>query len=205
MAISPAFTGFFWCFAALVLLLFVSVSCPTWRDIYFLKATAMGKELRWGLFGSCYQTIAGGAYTCTKHTFGYNLDLTSIGVNANYSTTTLHEITRALIVHPIAGALALGAVIWGLLGVCAASRFCTVMMSLTAFLALVGALLALALDLALWLIVRKDLDNAGYSGTLGNAIWMTVGACAALVLGTCTAACGSCGRFATGRMGGEKY
>ncbi len=39
----------------------------------------------------------------------------------------------------------------------------------------------------------------------GNAIWLTLGATVALILGTCTAACGSCGRFATGRMGGEKY
>lgn len=96
-------------------------------------------------------------------------------------------------------------------------------MSLTAFIGLLAALVALAIDLALWIIVRNRLQDRGYDADLvrllfpilsipsadplfqGNALWITVGACAALILGTCTAACGSCGRFATGRMGGEKY
>ncbi len=91
------------------------------------------------------------------------------------------------------------------LGVCLASRACTILMSITAFFALLGALLALAIDLALWIIIRNRVRAAGFIASLGNANWLTVGAVAALILGTCTAACGSCGRFATGRMGGEKY
>jgi len=156
----------------------------------------------------------------------------------------LENFTKVMILHPIAGALSLLAVIMGLvslrvgvglvssdieanillalpcslarsryrscsarsqLGVGLASRTCTILMSLSAFLALLAALVALAIDLALWIIVRNRIRDRGYEAELGNANWLTVGAVAALILGTCTAACGSCGRFATGRMGGEKY
>jgi hypothetical protein len=203
MAISPAFTGLFFCFAAMVLLLFVSVSAPTWSDVYFLRVNAPATpstQLRYGIFGYC---VTGKG--CSAATFGYPLSLAGLGNNQTFGTTGLHNLTKALIVHPIAGALALLAVIWGMLGVCAASRACTILMSITAFFALLGALVAFAIDLALWIIMRDDVQNAGYSATLGNAIWLTLGAFVALILGTCTAACGSCGRFATGRMGGEKY
>lgn len=115
------------------------------------------------------------------------------------------------------------------LGVCLASRACTIFMSLTAFLALIATAVAFAIDMALWVIIRNRVRDRGYEAELvstkrsvfaetgnadgsmgteyfqGNANWLTVGALAALILGTCTAACGSCGRFATGRMAGEKY
>lgn len=203
MAVSPAFSGFFFCFAAMVLLLFVSVSAPTWNSIYFLRVNAISApatQLRFGIFGTC---VTGKG--CSSATLGYPLTLSGLGNNTNYGNTALHNLTKALIVHPIAGALALLAMVWGFLGVCAASRACTILMSITAFFALLGSLLALGIDLALWIIMRDRYNNAGFHSVLGNAIWLTLGATVALILGTCTAACGSCGRFATGRMGGEKY
>lgn len=78
-------------------------------------------------------------------------------------------------------------------------------MALTAFLAFLATIVAFAIDLALWIIIRQRMRQRGYSADLGNANWLTVGALVSLILGTFTAACGSCGRFATGRMGGEKY
>ncbi|GHJ88129.1 hypothetical protein NliqN6_4531 [Naganishia liquefaciens] len=202
--VSPAWTGFFWCFAAMVLLLFVSVSAPTWHQVYFLKAFANASEIRYGIWGYC-TNIAGAGWDCSSARLGYDLDLTPLGVDTNYGTGVLRNFTKVQILHPIAGALALIALIWGLLAIILASRACTIFMSLTAFLGLLAALVALAIDLALWIIARNRLEDRGYDADLGNALWITVGACAALILGTCTAACGSCGRFATGRMGGEKY
>jgi len=204
MAISPAFTGFFWCFAAMVLLLFVSVSAPTWHDIYFLGAWSSSKstEIRYGIFGYC---VVGGSGGCSKHSLGYDITLSPIGVDYSAETGILKNFTKVMVLHPIAGALALLSVLWGFLGVCMASRACTILMSLTAFLALLATLVVFAIDLILWLIVRSRIRDHGYHAGLGNANWLTAAAAGALILGACTAACGSCGRFATGRMGGEKY
>lgn len=197
--VSPAFTGFFFAFSAMVLMLFVSVSAPTWRDVYFLQASAGGNSIRYGIFGYCTQNM------CSKHSLGYDLSLAPIGVNYSYTSSALYHLTQIMILHPIAGALALIAMLWGFLGVCCASRACTILMSLTSFLALLAGLVVLGCDLALWIILRNHFNDNGASAKLGNALWITVGAVAALILATCTAACGSCGRFATGRMGGEKY
>ncbi|KAJ9096738.1 hypothetical protein QFC21_005008 [Naganishia friedmannii] len=188
----------------MVLLLFVSVSTPVWHQIYFLKAFANNSEIRWGIWGECSKAATSG-WTCSKSTLGYALNLQPVGTDVDFGTGVLRNFTKVQVLHPVAGGLALIALIWGALGVALASRGCTILMSLTAFIGLLAALVALAIDLALWIIVRNRLHDRGYDANLGNALWITVGACAALILGTCTAACGSCGRFATGRMGGEKY
>lgn len=100
-----------------------------------------------------------------------------------------------MILHPIAGALALFAVLWGLVsphhpslllilfwavtltmrdfyhyflqaGVALASRTCTILMSLTAFLALLASLVAFAIDLALWIIIRNRIRDRGFEAEL---------------------------------------
>lgn len=197
--VSPAFSGFFFCFAAMVLLIFVSVSVPVWDKIYFLKATVTD-EVKFGIWGYCTSGVG-----CTDSTLGYRVTLDTVGGSYTEGSTVLYNFTKVMVLHPIAGGLALLAVLFGLLGVCLASRACTIFMSLTAFLAMITTAVAFAIDMALWVIIRNRVRDRGYDAELGNANWLTVGALAALILGTCTAACGSCGRFATGRMAGEKY
>jgi hypothetical protein len=53
-------------------------------------------------------------------------------------------------------------------------------MSLTAFLGLLAALVALAIDLALWIIVRNRLEDRGYDADLvsQNSLSSSVIACA---------------------------
>lgn len=58
MAADAALPGLFFCFAACVLLIFVSVSPPTWESVYFLNA---GTGVRFGVFG----------YTGSKTSVGY--------------------------------------------------------------------------------------------------------------------------------------
>ena len=58
---SPAVPGLFFCFAAAVLLIFVSVSAPTWESISFLNVDTGGTELHFGVFG----------YTGTGTSIGY--------------------------------------------------------------------------------------------------------------------------------------
>lgn len=70
-------------------------------------------------------------------------------------------------------------------------------MTLAASLAMLVTVVAFAIDMILFNIIRSRIrsDAAGNSASLGNAIWITLGALVALVLGTCAAGCGSFGRY----------
>ncbi|KAL1410876.1 hypothetical protein Q8F55_001819 [Vanrija albida] len=197
---NPAAPGLLFAFAAVVLLIFVSVSPPVWDKISFLKVTAGGGlETVFGVFGMC---VKGGV--CTRRRVGYELSAAGI-TDVNLNSTVLHHLTYALILHPIAGALALIAFIFGLVGIAAASRVSTILMSLFAFLGAIVSLVVFVIDMVLWNVLRNRLRDADYSASLGNANWLTVGAVVALFLSTCTSMLGACGRFATGRAAGEKY
>lgn len=109
-----------------------------------------------------------------------------------------------MILHPIAGFLALLALVFGLLGACAASRVATIFMALCSALGLIVTLVVFVIDMVLWNIVKNHARDGGVQATLGNANWFTVAALASLFLSMCTSVCGACGRFANGRMAGEK-
>lgn len=70
---------FFWCFAAMVLLLFVSVSAPVWHHVYFLKAFANNSEIRYGIWGYCTKAATSG-WQCGDASLGYGLNLNPIGL-----------------------------------------------------------------------------------------------------------------------------
>jgi hypothetical protein len=66
---SPAVPGLFFCFAAMVLLIFVSVSVPVWNAIYFLSANINGRVIRFGVWG----------YTGSQRQIGYSFDPAALG------------------------------------------------------------------------------------------------------------------------------
>ena len=66
---SPALPGLFFCFAAMVLLIFASVSAPTWNDISYLDVTRPGGNVHFGIFG----------YTGTGTHVGYRVSPSAIG------------------------------------------------------------------------------------------------------------------------------
>lgn len=67
---SPAAPGLFFCFAAMVLLIFVSVSVPVWNDIYFLDAHIGGvRDVRFGIWG----------FTGSEKHLGYTFDPSILG------------------------------------------------------------------------------------------------------------------------------
>lgn len=90
MAAGAALPGLFFCFAAMVLLVFVclnillcflhfpnstyllsqaSVSAPTWNKIYFLDASNGSQDFHFGVFG----------YTGTGTSIGYYFDPSTLG------------------------------------------------------------------------------------------------------------------------------
>lgn len=107
-------------------------------------------ETVYGVFGKCI------ANTCTKRAIGYNLQAAGVDTlvgsvptdrSTNMDTSLLHNLSKTLVLHPIAGGLSLFAFFFGLAGVSFASRGATIMMALTSFLGLVVGLVAFVIDM----------------------------------------------------------
>jgi len=183
MPASAAVPGLFFCFAATVLLVFVSVSVPTWDKISFLDVGTGHNQIRYGVFG----------FTGSKIAIGYDfkgLNTANLNISAlNLNTNVIHNLTIALILHPIAAGLAGLAFLFGL---CGASyhRVGTILMSLLSGLASIITLVVWVLDMVLFGITRHRYQNQKIPAQYGNANWLTLGALVALVLGFCASACG---------------
>ncbi|WWC72201.1 uncharacterized protein I206_106161 [Kwoniella pini CBS 10737] len=197
--VSPAFPGLFLAFAAVALLVFASVSPPAWDKVNFLHASSGTQEVVYGVFGYC---IKGGE--CSSRSVGYDLQLPGSS-NVVLNSKVLHNLTYTLILHPIAGGFAFFSLVFGILGAIAASRVLTIFMAITAFFGALITLVIFVIDMVLWNVLKNRIQDAGYTAGLGNANWFTIGAFAALALSSCTSCCGAFGRFASGRMAGEKY
>jgi len=185
---SPAVPGLFFCFAAMVLLIFVSVSVPVWNDIYFLDANVNGHEIRFGIWG----------FTGSPKHLGYTFDPSILGFSSDrLNSAVIHNLTFVMVLHPVAAGLAAIAVIFGLCGA-AYSRIGTIMMTLLSAVAFLVTLIAWIVDMVLWGIARDRIRHDGPPGSTaqyGNANWLTLGALIALALGFCAASCGSFGRY----------
>jgi hypothetical protein len=184
MAAGAAVPGLFFCFAACVLLIFVSVSAPTWNAISFLNN---GLGISFGVFG----------YTGSSIHVGYHIS--DAGINSpKLADSTLYALTCIMILQPIAAGLSGLAVLFGLCGA-AYHRAGTVFMSLFAGLAFLATLIAWVVDMALWGIVKQQFHNHGIQAQYGNANWLTLGALVALFIGFFTGACGICGSYSKRR------
>ncbi|KAF5351853.1 hypothetical protein D9756_007729 [Leucocoprinus leucothites] len=179
MAASPAVPGLFLCFAAMVLLIFVSVSSPTWEKISFLNVGVGSNQVHYGVFG----------FTGSQRAIGYEFG------NDRLNTTILQNLTKTLILHPIAAGLSGIAFLFGLCGTAARTRVGTVFMTLTAGLAALTTLVAWIIDMVLFGIARTRFRDEGLPAQYGNANWLTLGALIALLLGFCASACGVFGRY----------
>ena len=175
---SPSAPGTFLNFAATVLLVFVSVSAPTWDRISFLDVGRGRDETHFGVFG----------YSGSGTSLGYDLN------DAGYqgiSTTIIDNLTIALILYPIAAALAGIAFIFGLTN----ARIGTVFMTIASALATVVTLVAWVLGMVLWGLVKGRFEDQNIPAEWGNANWLGLGAVVALLIGFCASACGIFGRY----------
>ncbi|KIJ26114.1 hypothetical protein M422DRAFT_38353 [Sphaerobolus stellatus SS14] len=193
---SPAIPGLFLCFAAMVLLIFVSVSSPTWEKISFLDVTQGGQTTHFGVFG----------YTGTSTHVGYFFDTVRLGLpgNTKLNNDVFHNLTFVLVLHPVAAGLAGLAVLFGLCGA-AYSRIGTIFMTLTSTLALLVTLVVWIIDMVLWGIARDRFRDVGAKARYGNANWLTLGALIALILAFCAGAVGSCGSYRRRRAAAATY
>lgn len=120
------------------------------------------------------------------------------------NSNLLHNLSKTLILHPIAGLLSFLAFVCGLVGVACASRLATILMAVLSFLGALVGLVIFVIDMVLWNVLKNRVLEAGYHAALGNANWFTVAGVFAMILAMCASFFGACGRFATGRAAGEK-
>ncbi|EIN12013.1 pali-domain-containing protein [Punctularia strigosozonata HHB-11173 SS5] len=184
MGASAAYPGLFFCFAAMVLLIFVSVGAPTWDKIGFLKANIDGTK-RFGVFG----------YTGTSSTVGWHFQQSILGFDDHrLNHGVVHNLTFVLILLPIAAGLSGLAVLFGLCGA-HYHRSGTVFMSLAAALATLCTLVGFIIELVLFGIAEHEFHKRGFSAKYDNATWMTLGALVALLVGWCTSLFGVFGHY----------
>ncbi|CAL1707060.1 unnamed protein product [Somion occarium] len=186
MGAGAAAPGLFFTFAAMVLLIFASVSVPTWDSIYFLSADAGGGETRFGVFG----------YTDSSTRVGWFFpsDLADSRLNG----TLFHNLTFVLILIPISAGLSGIAFLFGLCGF-AYHRAGTVFMTLVSALALLVTLVAWVIEMVLFGVARDRIRDRGLEANFGNANWLVLGAFIALICAFFASACGIFGSYRSRR------
>ncbi|KAJ6593875.1 pali-domain-containing protein [Mycena capillaripes] len=185
MPVSATLPGLLFCLSAAVLLTFVSVSAPTWDKVSFLDAGSGSTTVRFGVFG----------YTGTHVSVGYRFNPNSLQFNdKNLNTPVFLNLTRTLILHPIAAGLAGSAFLSGLSGL-SCHRGGTVIMVLLAAFTTVISLMSFLFDMVLFGIARRQFRDQGIPSQYGNACWLTLGALVAIFLGFSTAAGGMFARY----------
>ncbi|KAJ6499328.1 pali-domain-containing protein [Mycena sanguinolenta] len=179
MPVSAVLPGLFFCSTAAVLLTFVSVSVPTWDKIFFLGAGSGSATVRFGVFG----------FTGTQATIGYRFNPSSLNFNDHaLHTPVFLNLTKTLILHPIAAGISGLAFFCGLSGEVFGYRAGNAFMALLAALGTIVSLMAFLFDMVLFGIVRRQFREQGISSQYGNACWLTLAALVAILLGFSTAA-----------------
>ncbi|KAI5824212.1 hypothetical protein K523DRAFT_315668 [Schizophyllum commune Tattone D] len=162
----------FFCFTAFVLLLFVTISSPTWDSISFLNVSTDYGSTHFGVFG-----FSGG-----KVHVGFHFLVPVIGYDyLAIEGSHLHALTYTLVLYPIATGISASALVAGV-GATHNRRAGTIIMTLLAGLALLLALAAWVLSMVLFGTARSRFDEQGIDAAWGNANWVGLGALVALLV-----------------------
>ncbi|WWC63202.1 uncharacterized protein I303_105802 [Kwoniella dejecticola CBS 10117] len=183
------------CLIAAILLAVVSFNTPLLKSLNFLKATySSGQysgEITLGTLGFCH--TLDGTSTCTGPQVGYEFDPNDVfGVTIfDIPEAVTKYLTYVLILHVVALAFAVLAVLFGLIAhsptfaICWATTMATLASGVT--------LLALIFDLAMFYIARARINNvSGASADIGMCVWLTLAAWIILALSGCFFGIGSC-------------
>ncbi|KZT71041.1 pali-domain-containing protein [Daedalea quercina L-15889] len=186
MAAGAAVPGLFLTFSAMVLLIFASVSAPTWNAVRFLTTTVDGSTTNFGVFGYTGSTTHVGWY------------FPSGVADSTLNNDLFHNLTGALILVPIAAGLSGVAFLFGLCGA-AYHRVGTVFMTLVSALAFLVTLVVWVIEMALFGVARDHVRNSGGVADYENANWLVLGALVALFLAFFASLCGTFGSYRSRR------
>lgn len=149
------------------------------NQISFLDVSQGGGDrAAFGVFGYCSSVEND---QCSGTGVGYDISrAASQFAGANYDNAAVDRASSALILHPIAAGIAFLAQIIAL----ASNQFGFLCASLFVFLAFLVSLVCMALDFALFGVVRNAINDniPGSPAMYGNATWITLGATASLLV-----------------------
>jgi len=181
--------GIFFLFISFALLFLASISLPYIDALDIVRTSFPGggtvdsnniREIRFGIWSFCYDASGTGDRSCSPKHHGY-----SVTLNSGSKVETIHSSwTRGLAVTPVAAAATFVALLLGF------SSHLTVelLASLWSFLAALLALIAFAIDVALFAYVKHKLGDldVGADTSGGPAFWMTLAAFVLLLFAGCT-------------------
>ncbi|GAA5884220.1 hypothetical protein JCM6882_002184 [Rhodosporidiobolus microsporus] len=162
--------GAFFLLAATALLVVVSVTAPIWDTVGFLKGDIQGLSFTFGNWGYCT------ANGCSSARLGYDRNfIEQVTDYDGAGRSILHGLSYALILNPICAGLSLLALLFAL----GTNTALGVIASLLSLLAFIATVVALGLDLGLFITarhrIRNDIPNS--NAHLSTAIWLVLAAC----------------------------
>ncbi|KAH9037649.1 hypothetical protein EDB85DRAFT_589917 [Lactarius pseudohatsudake] len=187
------FPGIFFLFSAFILSLLVSISLPGIPTVDIARTHFTGgatphvstntesiEQIRFGIWAYCTYDDQTGDRTCVGPGHGYTVHLLS----ASKNITIGPGATRGLAVHPVAAGVTFVALL------CSFSSHVTLVLiaSLLSFLAALLTLIAFAIDLSLYVIVRdrvNNLDSVSARSVAAPGLWMTLVSLILLLLAGC--------------------
>lgn len=196
------FLGTFLLSGALILLIFTSISVPYLSPLNISEVDISSgsltvcrndgcdtlvssvEKVRVGVWGYCAEDSSG-EQTCTGADSAYELifktSSSSVSIGASW--------TRGLVIHPIAAALTLVALLFSF----ASSTFLILLTTLFASVGALASLASFACDIALFVFLRhkiNSLEDIEASTNPGIGFWFAFAATIALMVGSCVSCLG---------------
>jgi len=160
---------------AFILSLLVSISLPYVRAFDIVRVTfgtgtvgaddAHIDQFRWGIWGRCFQLAGSGSWDCLTAGHAYSSEVGGQTIGSSW--------TRGLVIHPIATAVILVALLLSF----STHLTVTLVASLMCFLGAVLTLIAFSIDIALFAYVKSKMNNipdVQENTQPGPAFWMTL-------------------------------
>ncbi|KAF9546456.1 pali-domain-containing protein [Agrocybe pediades] len=179
---------------ALILSFLVSISLPFLPALdivrtHFGSTSAGGQQgrdigqLRLGVWSACVYDAADGSRTCLPSHHGYSIPISST-TSGGASSTIKSSWTRGLAVHPVATGVTFVAFLLSF----STHLTVTLLASIVSFLAAALTLIAFAIDIALFVLVRNAMNKLDIGANTDTApgFWMTFVTLILLLLAGCT-------------------
>jgi len=179
-------------FCALVLSFLASISLPYLPGLDIARTQAVGAtvqdsqsltEIRFGIWAPCYYNSKNDR-TCLPASHAYNVTVT--GTGGNVVAFVDSSWTRGLVVQPVATIATFFAFFFSLFST--DNAFMKLLTFFVAFLAAMLTLIAFAIDIALFALVKHEMNKLGADITTitGPGFWLTFVSLILLLVGGCT-------------------
>jgi hypothetical protein len=189
--------GIFLLFCAFIISLLVTISLPDLPTLDIVRChfsdfnngsvphvsadTESIKQIRFGVWAYCIYDSQAGHRTCIDPGHGYSVEL----ISASDNVTIGPGATRGLAVHPVAAGVTFIALLFSLSSHVTMALFA----SLLSFIAALLTIIALAIDIALYVIVHDRvhrLHDVQVHTVAAPGVWITLVSLILLLMATCT-------------------